>query len=49
MATKPRTIALLSLRDILLGSAACGEQATPTPIAVSDLSDITLVPFTSPE
>jgi hypothetical protein len=42
MKTKFKILTLLVLPSMLLGLAACGEQATPTPIAVSDLADITL-------
>ena len=49
MGTKFRIFALLALLPFLLGSEACSKQATPTPLNLSDIADITLVPFTSPE
>jgi CubicO group peptidase (beta-lactamase class C family) len=49
MGTKLRTIVFLALLSILLELTTCGEQATPTPMAISNFADITLVPFTSPE
>jgi CubicO group peptidase (beta-lactamase class C family) len=49
MKTKLKTFALLALLSTLLGLTACGEKATPILITASDLADMTLVPFTSPE
>ena len=42
---------LLALLAMLLGAAACGEKATPTPTAPAtpDAAGITLVPYTSEE
>jgi hypothetical protein len=49
MGTRFMTFALGVLLSTLVGLAACGEQAIPTPTPVPDLADITLVPFISPE
>lgn len=46
MGIKLRALVLLAL---LVGLAACGEKAIPTPSPATDLADITLAPFTSPE
>ncbi len=46
---KIRILTLLALLATLPGLTACSEKVTPTPIAASDLADIALVRFTSPE